>query len=185
MPDQCPRHPPIRRMLLGVTSPDIVPRIRAARDVEEKSRKWNEGMEPCFINWNVAAMHMFEFVFPDAWIRKKIRAPSSRKPGVSADVLNIVYTSADNWSRLKWPGEVKVILLEVARECRIGVYMTVDELAPHSDASVEFLVNDELLYQAGDLTVPAWPDSGMDMRQDTSGPGPKPDAKDDNVIDQE
>ena len=41
-----------------------------------------------------------------------------------------------------------------------------DELAPHGNESVEFLVNDELLYHAGDLTVPAWPDSGMDMRRD-------------------
>ena len=32
LPDQCPRYPPIRRMLLGVTSPVIAPRIGAARD---------------------------------------------------------------------------------------------------------------------------------------------------------
>ena len=51
--------------------------------------------------------------------------------------------------------------------------------------SVEFLVNDELFYHAGDLTVPARPDSGMDMRQGPSGPGPKPDANDDDVMDQD
>ena len=47
--------------------------------------------------------------------------------------------------------------------------MTVDELAPHGDESVELLVIDELFYHAGDLTVPARPDSGMDMRQGPSG----------------
>ena len=138
-------------------------------------------MEPRFSSWNVAAMHTFDFTFPDAWSRKKIKTPPSRKPGVSADVW---YKPADDLSRLKWPGEVKVIIIEVARERRGGIYMTVDELAPHGDESVGFLVNDELFYHAGDLTVPARPDSGMDMRQDPSGLGPKPDAKVDDVTDQ-
>ena len=142
-------------------------------------------MEPRFINWNVAAMQTFDFTFPDAWSRKKIKAPPSRKPGISADVWNNVYTPADNWSRLKWPGEGKVILLEVARECRGGIYRTMDELAPHGDESAELLVNDELFYHAGDLTVPAWPDSGIDMRQGPSRPGPKPDANEDDVMDQD
>ena len=71
LPDQCPRYPPIRRMLLGVTSPIIVPRIGAARDAEKRMLKWSEGMEPRFIGWNVAAAHTFDFSFPDAWSRKK------------------------------------------------------------------------------------------------------------------
>ena len=36
LPDQCPLYPPIRRMLLGVTSPVIAPRIGAARDAERR-----------------------------------------------------------------------------------------------------------------------------------------------------
>ena len=64
-------------------------------------------------------------------------------------------------------------------------YTTVDELAPYGDESVEFLVNDELFYHAGDLTVPARPDSGMDMRQGPSGPGPRPDTNDDEQMDQD
>ena len=47
--------------------------------------------------------------------------------------------------------------------------MTVDELAPHGDESVEFLLNDELFYHAGDLTVPAGLDSGMDMHRGPFG----------------
>ena len=50
---------------------------------------------------------------------------------------------------------------------------------------MEFLVNDELFYHAGDLTVPARPDSGIDMRQGPSGPGPKPDPNDDELMDQD
>ena len=176
LPDQCPRYPPIKRMLLGVTSHVNAPRIGAARDAEEKMRKWSEGMEPRFISWNVAAMHTFNFTFPDAWSRKKIKAPPSRIPGMSVDVWNDVYTPADDWSRLKWPVEMKVILLEVAKECRGGMYMTIDELAPYGDESVEFLMNDELFYHAGNLTVPARPDSGMDMRRGPSGPGPRQDT---------
>ena len=60
-----------------------------------------------------------------------------------------------------------------------------DDLAPHGEESVEFLVNDELFYHAGDLTVPARPDSGMDMRQGPSGPKPKPDTNDDERMDQD
>ena len=78
-----------------------------------------------------------------------------------------------------------MILLEVAKECRGGTYITIDELAPYGDESVEFLVNDELFYHAGDLTVPTRPDSGMDMRPGPSGPGPKPDTNDDEKMDQE
>ena len=39
LPDQCPRYPPIRRMLLGVTSPIIAPRNGAARDAEKRMLK--------------------------------------------------------------------------------------------------------------------------------------------------
>ena len=90
LPDQCPRYPLIRRMLLGVTSPVIAPRIGAARDAERRMLKWSEGMEPRFISWNVAAMHTFDFTFPDAWSRRKIKAPPSRKPEVPTEVWNDV-----------------------------------------------------------------------------------------------
>ena len=185
LPDQCPRYPSIRRMLLGVTSPAIAPQIGAARDVEEKVRKWSEVMEPRFVSWNVAAMHTFDFTFPDAWSRKKIKAPPTRRPGVTVDVWNGVCTPADDWSRLNWPGEMKVILLEVAKECRGGTYMTIDELAPYGDESVEFPVNDYLFYYAGDLTVPARPVSGMDMRQAPPGPGLRLGTNDDKQMDQD
>ena len=73
-------------------------------------------------------------------------------------------------------------MLEVAKECKGGTYITVDDLAPHGEESVDFLVDDELFYHAGDLTVPARPDSGMDTRQGPSGPKPKPDANDDVLM---
>ena len=184
LPDQCPRYPPIRRMLLGVTSPVIAPRIGAARDAKKRMLKWSEGMEPRFISWNVAAMHTFDFTFPDIWSRKKIKASPSRKPEVSTGVCIYVYAPADDLSRLKWSGEVKVVILEVAKECSGGTYITVDDLAPHGEELVEFLVNDELFYHAGDLTVRARPESGRDLRQDPSGPKPKPDANDDEQLDQ-
>ena len=80
---------------------------------------------------------------------------------------------------------MKVILLEVAKECRGGTYMLIDELAPYTDESVEFLVNDELFYRAGDLTLPARPDSSMDMRQGPSGLGTIPDTNYDEKMDQD
>ena len=185
LPDQCPRYPPIKRMLLGVTSPAIVSRIGVARDADERMLKWRGGMEPRFISWNAAAIHTFDFTFPDAWSRKKIKAPPSRRQDVPVDVWNDVYTPADDLSRLKWSGEVKVVILEVAKECRGSTYITIDDLAPCGEESVGFLVNDELFYHAGDLTVPARPDSGRDMRQGPSGPMPKPDTNDDELMDQD
>ena len=185
LPDRCPRYPPIRRMLLGVTSPVIAPRIGAARDAEKRMLKWSEGMEPRFISWNVAAAHTFDFTFPDAWSRKKIKAPPSRRPEVSAEMWNEVFAPTDSLSRLRWSGVVKVVKLEVAKECRGGSYITIEDLAPHGEESVEFLVNDELFYHAGDLTVPARPDSGIDTRQGPSGPKPKSDANDDELMDQD
>ena len=185
LPDQCPRYPPIRRMLLGVTSPVIAPRFGAARDAEKRMLKWSEGMEPRFISCNVAAAHTFDFTFPDAWSRKKIKAPPSRRPEVSAEMWNEVYAPTYDLSRLKWSREVKVVMLEVAKECRGGSYITREDLAPHGEESVEFLVNDELFYHAGDMTAPARPDSGIDTRQGPSGPKPKRDANDDELMDQD
>ena len=47
-------------------------------------------------------------------------------------------------------------------------------------------MNDELFYHAGDMTVPARPtNSGIDSRQGPSGPRPKPDAGDDELMDQD
>ena len=46
-------------------------------------------------------------------------------------------------------------------------------------------MNDELFYRAGDLTVAARLDSGMDMRQGPMGPGPRPDTNDDEQMDQD
>ena len=185
LPDQCPRYPPIRRMLLGVTSPVTAPRIGTARDAEKRMLKWSEGMEPRFISWNVAAAHTFDFSFPDAWSRKKIKALPSRRPEVSAEMWNEVYTPTDDLSRLKWSREAKVVMLEVAKESRGGSYITKEDLAPHGEESVEFLVSDEFFYHAGDMTVPARPDSGTDTRQGPSGPKPKPDADDDELMDQD
>ena len=76
-------------------------------------------------------------------------------------------------------------MLKVAKERRGGSYITIEDLAPHGEEAVEFLVNDELFYHAGDLTVPAQPDSGVDTRQGPSGPKPKPDANDDELMDQD
>ena len=75
------------------------------------------------------------------------------------------------------------MMLEVAKESRGGSYITIEDLAPHGEESVEFLVNNEI-YHAGDMTVPARPDSGIDTRQGPSGPKPKPDANDDELMDQ-
>ena len=76
-------------------------------------------------------------------------------------------------------------MMEVAKESRGGSYITIEDLAPHGEQSVEFLVDDELFYHAGDMTVPARPDSGIDSRQGPSGPRPKPDAGDDELMDQD
>ena len=86
---------------MGVNSPAISHHIGAARDTEERMLKWSDGMEPRFISWNVAAVDMLDFTFPDAWSRKKMNAPPSRRTEIPADVCNDVYTTADDLSLLK------------------------------------------------------------------------------------
>ena len=103
LPDRCPLYLRIRRMLLGVTSPVLAPRIEAAQDVEESMLKWSEGMKPRFISWNAAVLHTFEFTFPDIWSRKKIKAIPSRKPEVSAGHWNDVYIPADAKAEIVQP----------------------------------------------------------------------------------
>ena len=76
-------------------------------------------------------------------------------------------------------------MMEVAKESRGGSYITIEDLAPHGEELVEFLVDGELFYHAGDMTVPARPDSGTDARQGPSGPKPKPDADYDELMDQD
>ena len=56
------------------------------------------------------------------------------------------------------------------KKCGGGTYMTIDELAPYGDESVECLVIDELFHHAGDLTVPA--------RRSHGGKGEKADGLD-------
>ena len=78
-----------------------------------------------------------------------------------------------------------MILLEVAKECGGGTYMTMDELAPYGDESVKFLVKDELFYHAGDLTGPTRPDSGTEMRQGYLGHGQRPDTNEGEQIEED
>ena len=75
--------------MLVVTSPVIAPRIGAARDAEKRMLKWSEGMEPRFISWNVAAMHTFDFTFPDIWSgrRSKHRLPGNQRPRLGCGMM--------------------------------------------------------------------------------------------------
>ena len=177
LPSQCPQYPPIRRMLLGVTSPVIAlvlePPVMRKRECRNGVMGWSRassvGMwQRCTHLTSVSLMHGAE---------RRLKRHPRQKPDVSSDMLSNVYTPANDLSRLKWPGEIKVVLLEVPKELRGGTDITVDELAPHDDESVDFLVNDELFYHAGDLTVPARPDSDMDMRQGPLGPVPRPETR--------
>ena len=50
-------------------------------------------------------------------------------------------------------------------------------MAPYGEEPVEIVRNDKVFYQAGELMIPARPDLGVDMRQDPSGLGPRPDHR--------
>ena len=68
-------------------------------------------------------------------------------------------------------------MLEVIKESRKGIYLTIEEVAPHGEEAVEVVIKDEAFYKPGDMMIPARSDSdsGVDMRQGPSGPGPQPD----------
>ena len=136
---------------------------------------WSEAMEPRFISWNAAALHVFDFIFPDLWSRKKTKVIPSRKPEVSAGHWNDVYIPADDKSRLKWPRRETVVIIEVSKETKGGTLLTIEEVTPHGEEPVEIVMNDQVFCHAGDLAIPARPDAGVDMRQGPSRPGPRPD----------
>ena len=175
LPNRCPLYPRIRRMLCGVNSPVLAPRIGAAQDVEEKNDQVERGMEPRFISWKAAALHVFNFDFQNLWSSKKIKAIPSRKPEVSAGHWNDVYTPADDKSRLQWPRRETVVIMEVSKETRGDIYLTTEAVAPHGEEPVKIVMNDQVFYHAVDLAIPARPDAGIDMRHGPSGPGPRPD----------
>ena len=76
------------------------------------------GIEPRFISWNAAALHIFDFTFPDLWSRTNIKAIRPRKPEVSAGHWNDMYTPIDDKSRLKWPRSEIVVMMEVNKDTR-------------------------------------------------------------------
>ena len=103
----------------------------------------------------------------------------SRNTEVSAGQCNDVYTPADDKSRLKWPRRGTVVMIEVSKETRGGIFLTIEEMAPHGEEPMEIVINDQLFYHAGDLVIPVRPDAGVDLRQGPSGPGPRPDNRGD------
>ena len=66
-------------------------------------------------------------------------------------------------------------MMEASKKTRGGIYLTIEEVAPHVEEPVEIFINEQMFYNAGDLVIPARPDAGVDMRQGPSGPGPRPD----------
>ena len=153
----------------------LTSRFGFAQDVEERMLKWSEGMGPRFISWNAAALITYELTLPDVWSRKLIKAIPSRKPEVSTGHWNDVYTPADDKFRMKWPRQGTEVILEVTKVSRGGVYLTTEEVAPHGEELAQIVINDQVFYRAGHLTIPDRLDTGVDMRQRPSGPLPKPD----------
>ena len=45
--------------------------------------------------------------------------------------------------------------LELGKEQRGDIYLTIDVLASHEEEPVEVHINDGVFYQAGDLMIPA------------------------------
>ena len=105
----------------------------------------------------------------------KVKAIPSRKPEVFAVHWNNLYSPADDQSSLRWLRRETVVIMEVRKKSTGGIDSTIDEVPPYGEERVEILIDDDVLYQAGDLTIPARPDSGIDMHQGPSGSGPKPD----------
>ena len=109
-----------------------------------------------------------------------IKAIPSRNPELSAGHWNdaksrTTPSPSDDKSRLNWPRRETIVILEVAKKSRGGVYLTIEEVTPHGEETVEVVKSDQVFYQADNLMIPARPDSGVDMRPGTSGPGPKTD----------
>ena len=55
-----------------------------------------------------------------------------------------MYAPADDKSRLKWLRWETVVMMEVVRESRGGIYLTVDELAPYGEGPVEIVIYEQV-----------------------------------------
>ena len=60
-----------------------------------------------------------------------------------------MYTPADDKSRLKWPKTETVVMMEVSKETRGGIYLTVEQVAPHGEEPVEIVMNDQVFLSCG------------------------------------
>ena len=127
---------------------------------------------------NGAALHQLEccsvtylrVYLPGCLKQKDDQGHTVEESRVSAGHWNDVYTPDKDNSRRE-----TVVMLEVARESKGFIYLTIEEVALHGEEPVEIVISGQVLYQTGELTIPARPDSGVEMRQGPSGPGPKPD----------
>ena len=102
----------------------------------------------------------------------KVKAITSRKPECFAGHWNDLYSPADDQSRLRWLKRDTVVMLEVRKKSRGGIDSTIDEVPPYGEEPVEILIDDDVLYQAGDLTIPARPDSGLTCTKTPLGRDP-------------
>ena len=75
------------------------------------------------------------------WSPKKIKAVPSRKAELSANQSNDVYSQVDYQSRPKRLRRETVAILELRKESKRGINLTLDEVAPHGEEPVENLIN--------------------------------------------
>ena len=87
-----------------------------------KNAKTVEEMEPRFMSWNFVALYAFNF-FSDERSRKKIQAAPSRKLQFSVGYCNDVYSRVNDQSRSKWPCQERVMVSELSKELRRGIYV--------------------------------------------------------------
>ena len=50
-----------------------------------------------------------------------------------------MYTPAD-MSRLKWPRRETVTMMDASKETRGGIFLTIEEVAPHGEEPVEIVM---------------------------------------------
>ena len=81
LPEEIPKFPLIRRMLLGAVSVVQTPRLRAFETNERRIGKFVETMDPCFVGRNAAVLQYTQFAYTDQATRRRISNAATPKPG--------------------------------------------------------------------------------------------------------
>ena len=120
LPEETPKIPLIRRMLLGAVSVVQTPRLRAFESNERRIGKFVETMDPYFVGRNAAVLQYTRFAYMDQATRRRISNAWTTKPGAfDTEWAELNLAPMKMRGRTELP-EASLILTSVKLELTVG-----------------------------------------------------------------